>query len=115
MDSAGRIESKKNRSNIEVIEVNEYDGQGEVYGLPDQIELDVILKDDRLLICELKSSISKGGIYCFERKARFCEQRHGRKADRLIVISPIIEKSAEEFAGYLGIETYSDSSEVEEI
>jgi len=54
-------------------------------------------------------------MYFFERKARFYERRHDRKADRLIVISPMIEKSAEKFAKELGIETYSDSLGVEEI
>jgi len=34
-----------------------YDEQGEVFGHPDQIELDIIIKNGLLLICELKSSI----------------------------------------------------------
>jgi len=100
---------------IRVLNVNEYDEQGEVFGRPAQIELDVIIKNGLLLICELKSSMSKADMYLFERKARFYERRHNRKADRLIVISPMIDKWAEKFAEELGIEIYSDSSEVEEI
>jgi len=100
---------------IQVLNVNEYDEQGEVFGRPAQIELDIIIKNGLLLICELKSSIDRGGMYLFERKARFYERRHNRKADRLIVISPMIEEPAERVAKELGIETYSDSSEVEEI
>lgn len=46
---------------IQVLNVNEYDDQGEVFGRPDQIELDIIIKNGLLLICELKSSIDKGG------------------------------------------------------
>jgi len=72
----------------QVLNVNEYDDQGEVFGRPDQIELDIIIKNGLLLICDLKSSIDKGGMYLFECKARFYERRHDRKADRLIVISP---------------------------
>lgn len=65
-----------------------------------------------LLICELKSSIDKAGMYSFERKARFYEERHQRKADRLIVISPMIDPRAMPVAQRLGIETFSDSQDL---
>ena len=98
---------------VEVLNINEYDEQGVVFGRPDQVELDVIIKNGLLLICELKSSIDKAGMYIFERKARFYEQRHQRTADRLIVISPMIDARAHKVAEKLGIETYGDSTEVE--
>jgi hypothetical protein len=98
---------------VEVMNVNEYDDQGEVFGRPDQIELDVIIKNGLLLICELKSSIDKAGMYIFERKARFYERRHQRTANRLMVISPMIDPRAQKVAQRLGIETYSDSIDVE--
>ena len=97
---------------VEVLNVNEYDDRGEVFGRPDQVELDVIIKNGLLLICELKSSIDKAGMYSFERKARFYEKRHQRKADRLIVISPMIDARARRVAEQLGIETFSDSLDV---
>jgi hypothetical protein len=100
---------------VQVVNVNEYDDQGEVFGRPDQVELDVIIKNGLLLICELKSSIDKAGMYIFERKARFYEKRHQRQANRLIVISPMIDARARKVAGRLGIETYGDSTEVEEL
>ena len=98
---------------VQVLNVTEYDDEGEVFGRPDQVELDVIIKNDLLLICELKSSIDKAGIYIFERKARFYERQHNRKANRLIVISPMIDARAQRVAERLGIETYGDSDEVE--
>ena len=98
---------------VQVLNVNEYDDQGEVFGRPDQVELDVIIKNGLLLICELKSSIDKAGMYSFERKARFYERRHQRTASRLIVISPMIDARARKVAERLGIETYGDSTEVE--
>jgi hypothetical protein len=98
---------------VQVINVNEYDDQGEVFGKPDQIELDVIIKNGLLIICELKSSIDKAGMYIFERKARFYERRHGRTASRLLVISPMIDPRAKKVAERLGIETYGDSLDVE--
>ncbi len=97
---------------VEVLNVNEYDDRGEVFGRPDQVELDVIIKNGLLLICELKSSIDKAGMYSFERKARFYEKRHQRKANRLIVISPMIDARARRVAEQLGIETFSDSLDV---
>lgn len=98
---------------VQVINVNEYDDQGEVFGRPDQVELDVIIRNGLLLICELKSSIDKAGMYSFERKARFYERRHQRTANRLIVISPMIDPRAVKLAAALGIEIYGDSTEVE--
>ena len=91
---------------VQVINVNDFDDEGTVFGRPDQIELDIIIKNGVLLICELKSSIDKAGMYSFERKARFYEARHKRKANRLIVISPMIDKKARKVAEQLGIELY---------
>ena len=50
---------------VEVLNINEYDEQGVVFGRPDQVELDIIIKNGLLLICELKSSIDKAGMYIF--------------------------------------------------
>jgi hypothetical protein len=100
---------------VQVVNVTDYDDSGDVFGRPDQIELDVIIKNGLLLICELKSSIDKAGMYIFERKARFYERRHERKADRLIVISPMIDARARKVGERLGIEMYGDSTEVEAI
>jgi hypothetical protein len=100
---------------VQVMNVTDYDDDGEVFGRPEQIELDVVITNGRLLLCELKSSIDKAGMYSFERKARFYEKRHERKADRLIVISPMIDARARKVAKRLGIETYGDSIEVEEL
>jgi hypothetical protein len=98
---------------VEVLSINEYDDKGTVFGRPEQIELDVIIKNGLLIICELKSSIDKAGMYSFERKARFYERRHQRQASRLIVISPMIDPRARPVAEKLGIECFSDSLNVE--
>ncbi|MGA7981199.1 MAG: DUF3782 domain-containing protein [Chromatiaceae bacterium] len=100
---------------VTVRNVSEFDDEGKVFGRPDQVELDIIVKNGLLLILELKSSIDKAGMYSFERKARFYEKRHQRKADRMIVISPMIEPKALTVARDLGIETFSDSLDVRSI
>ena len=97
---------------IKVLNVTEFDDEGEVFGRPDQIELDVIIQNGTLILCEIKSSMSKSDMYTFERKVRFYEKRHNRKADRIIVISPMVDPRAWEAARKLGIEVYSYAEDV---
>ncbi|BAP58150.1 hypothetical protein THII_3853 [Thioploca ingrica] len=100
---------------VQVLNITDYDDEGVVFGRPDQIELDVIIKNGLLIICEIKSSISRSDMYTFERKVRFYEKHHQRQANRILVISPMVEAKAEPVAKKLGIEVYSDSMEVKEL
>ncbi len=97
---------------VEVVHVNEYDDEGIVFGRPDQVELDLIIRDGTLIICEIKSSMSKGDVSLFERKARFYESRHGRTADRMVIISPMVDDAAEALARKVGVEIYSHAEDV---
>jgi hypothetical protein len=92
---------------VKVININEYDEEGEVYGRPDQVELDILIINSTLIICEIKSSLSKGEMYLFHRKAKFYEKRHHRQANYLIVISPMVEEKARVVARELGIKVFS--------
>ena len=98
---------------VEVLNINEYDDAGEVFGRPDQIELDIIVRNGTLIIFELKSSTDRSQLYIFSRKIAFYEKRHQRTADRKILVSPFIHPRAQELAQELGIETYGDSTDVE--
>jgi len=100
---------------VEVLNVNEYDDEGVVFGRPDQIELDVIIKNGLLIICEIKSSISKTEMHIFERKVRFYEKRHQRPVTRMLVISPMVDARAHPLAESLGIEVYTDSVDVKSL
>ncbi|MDY6991415.1 MAG: DUF3782 domain-containing protein [Pseudomonadota bacterium] len=100
---------------IQVVNVVEYDDEGIVFGRPDQIELDVIIKNGLLIICELKSSMSRSDVYTFEKKVRFYEQRHQRQANRLLIISPMVEDRARKVAQKLGIEVFDDSLDIENL
>lgn len=97
---------------VEVIAVNEWDDAGEVFGRPDQVELDLIIRNGLLILCEIKSSVSKAELYAFDRKTRFYEKRHGRAANRRIVISPMVDRRAGPVAQTLGIEVYSYAEDV---
>ena len=92
---------------VEVVHVNDWDEQGVVFGHPDQVELDVIIKNGLLMIGEIKSSLSKSDLYSFERKVRFYEQKYNRQANRLMVISPMVDPNALPVAKKLGMEVYS--------
>jgi hypothetical protein len=97
---------------VEVINVTEYDDEGEVFGRPDQVELDIIIVNGQLILAEIKSSMSKSDMYVFERKVRFYEKRHQRQANRAIVISPMVDERAKKVAQKLGIEVYSYAEDV---
>lgn len=97
---------------VQVLNVVEYDDTGEVFGHPDQVELDVIIQDGTLILCEIKSSLSKADVYTFERKVAFYEKRHNRQATRKLLISPMIDDRARVVAARLGIETYTHAEDV---
>jgi hypothetical protein len=51
-------------------------------------------------------------MYTFEKKVRFYEERHQRKATEIIVISPMVSPNAIPIAEKLGIKIYSSAADV---
>jgi len=51
-------------------------------------------------------------MHIFKRKVRFYERRHGRQANRMIVVLPMIDDRARRVGEELGIEMYPDSLNV---
>lgn len=98
---------------VEVLNVLQYDEKGEVFGRPDQIELDLIIQNGMIIACELKSSISKPDVYAFQRKVDFYERLHQRPITRRLIISPMVHPKAKETAVKLGIEVYGYARDVE--
>lgn len=97
---------------IEVFGITEYDESGQAFGRPDQIEIDLIVKNGMVIVSEIKSSVSKAEMYVLERKARFYEQLHGRQISRIMIISPMVEGKALPVAEKLGIEVYNSADDV---
>ena len=91
---------------VQVLNVNEFDDEGSVFGTPDQVEIDIIIKNGELILCEIKSSMSKSDIYTFERKVQYYQRRHGRTPSRKLVISPMVRPEARPVAERLGIEVF---------
>ena len=83
------------------------DNEGKVFGRPEQVELDLIIKDSEVIVGEIKSSMSKSDIYAFYRKVKFYEEKEEKKVSRKIIISPMIDPRAKKVAEELGIEIYT--------
>jgi hypothetical protein len=97
---------------VQVLNINEFDDQGEVFGSPDQVEIDLIIKNGVIIVCEIKSNIDKAGMYIFNRKVAFYQKRHQCQVSRKLVISPMVDPLALPVAKNLGIEIYSYSEDV---
>lgn len=97
---------------VKVERYEDYDHDGVVFGRPDQVKLDVIVYDGTLILCEIKSSVSKSEIYAFWRKKNFYEKKHARNATRVMVISPMIDDRAKKVAENLNIEVYGYADDV---
>jgi hypothetical protein len=97
---------------VEVLNINDYDPDGLVFGRPDQVEIDVIIKNGLVIVCEIKSSMSKSDMYTFSRKVEFYQQKYHRQATRKIVISPMVDSTALPIAENLEIEVYGYAEDV---
>ena len=95
-----------------MLNINDYDPDGMVFGRPDQVELDVIIKNGLVIVCEIKSSMSKSDMYIFDRKVEFYQRNYNRQVNRKIVISPMVDQRAFPVAENLGIEVYSYAEDV---
>jgi len=98
---------------VEVLNLTLYNRKGEVFGHPDQVELDLTIGNSLTIACEIKSSIDKAGMYSFGRKVDFYTSREQRAISRKIVISPMAIDRALPVAEALGIEVYSYADAVE--
>ena len=90
----------------------DYDTEGTVFGRPEQIELDIVIKDGITLLAEIKSSISREEMYAFQRKVEFYERKKGIKVTRKAVISPFVDPRARPIAERLNIEVYTSGYDV---
>lgn len=92
---------------VRVERYEDFDQEGMVFGRPEQIELDVIIHNGDIILCEIKSSISKSEMHVFYRKKEYYENKHNLRVNRAMVISPMIDPLALKVAQQLGIEKYS--------
>ena len=86
----------------------EIDTTGEVFGAPDQIELDVVIKNGKVIVIEIKSALDKGAVYQFARKVEFYAHKTGRQVDRKLIVASYADSRAQDVASKLGVEVCTD-------
>jgi hypothetical protein len=86
----------------------EYDAAGEVFGQPDQVELEVVVKDGKVIVAEVKSALDSGNTYLFDRKVAFYMRKTGRQVDRKLIVTPYADNRAKEVGLRLGVEICTD-------
>ena len=84
-----------------------YDEEGLVYGHPSTVEVDVAIKDGRVVLVEVSSHVRASDVAAFVRKAELYARRTGRKPDRLVMVTPFAEEEALKSARELGVEIYT--------
>jgi len=85
----------------------EYDETGEVFGYPSDVEIDITIKDGKIILIEVTSHARASDIYHFKRKAEFYVKKTGNKPEKLMVVTLYIEEKAIEASKKLGIEVYT--------
>ena len=88
-----------------------WDAAGEVFGHPEQVELDVVVQNGKVIVVEIKSSLDRANTYLFDRKVEFYTRHTGRQADRKVVVAPYADERAKEVARRLSIEVCTDVTE----
>ena len=78
-----------------------------MYGYRSVVEVDVAVKDGRVVLVEVASHVRRADVLAFRRKAAFYEDVSGRKVDRLVMVSPFVDDDAFEMALAVGVEVYS--------
>ncbi|HHW75874.1 MAG TPA: hypothetical protein GX399_02415 [Xanthomonadaceae bacterium] len=68
---------------------------------------------ERSCLCGGRQDVRRLGVRA--QGAQFYERRHQRQANRLLVISPMMDARARKMAERLGIEVYGDSTNVESL
>ncbi len=88
------------------------DPEGYVFGHPDQVEIDAVIRNGKAILIEIRSSVSRGDVAAFQRKAEFYTRRTGLPVARRILISPMVDPRARDLARQMGMEIYTYPEDV---
>ena len=83
-----------------------YDEEGIVYNEPCWVEADIVIKNEKHILIEIKASPSRGDIAAFFRVGRLYEKKEGVKP-HLSMLAVFIREKDRKFAEKLGIEVFS--------
>jgi len=93
--------------NIKIERWKDYDNEGIVYGYPSPIEIDIALKDEKIILIEITSHARASDISLFKKKCIFYEKKTGKIPSRLIVVTPYADENAINTSKKLNIEIYT--------
>jgi hypothetical protein len=86
----------------------ENDVAGEVFGYPEQIELDVVVKNSKVIVIEIKAAAGRSDVHYFDRKVAFYTRKTGRQVNRKLMVTPYADNRARETGVRLGVEICTD-------
>ncbi len=102
------------RFGFSVLKWRKYDKKAKFFLYPREAEIDILIKDSRVIAIEVKSSLTKGEVEDFERVVRFYEESEKKKVDEKILIAIYSRKGANEYAQKLGIKVLKGYESAEE-
>ena len=68
-----------------------FDREGYVYGYPSDIEIDVVVKDGKVIIVELTASLKRGELVPLVKKRELYEKLKGVKVTEIVVVTPFVD------------------------
>ena len=83
-----------------------YDENGIVYGYPSMIEADIVIKDNKHILIEIKSHVRKSDVAELLRISEVYEKVEGVKPE-LAIVTPFIDENALEFARSKKVRIYT--------
>ncbi|MEM0314373.1 MAG: DUF3782 domain-containing protein [Candidatus Bathyarchaeia archaeon] len=84
-----------------------YDEDGRVFGYPSEVEVDIAVKDGKVILIEVASHVKASDVYQLRRKAELYMEKTGKKPDRLLIVTPYVDDKALEASKQLNIEVYT--------
>lgn len=97
------FEEVLSRLGYEVVKWRRYDKECRFFIIPRPVEIDILIRNDRRIAIEVKSSLTYSELESFEKAVRFYEEVEGVKVDERIVVAVYAYPGVLEYAGKLGI------------
>ncbi len=97
-----------------VIKWKKFDKNAEFFIFPRSAEIDILIRDDKKIAIEVKSSLSLDDLEGFEKTVRFYEKEEKVKVDEKIIVAIFSRKGVEEFAKGLKIKIIKGLEEAKE-
>lgn len=89
-----------------------YDEDGYIYGYPSKVNLDVVVRDGKVLVLDITAHFRRSDLQPLRRRVELFERATGRKVDRVIVVSPFVDDEVRRILVEMGYEVASGSPRV---